>query len=96
MFVYVEWVTRENGLRDHSFITFPKFSKKLTFLNHCYAHGRIKNVDFWENFANVLNKLFLSLISRWDQCQSLSPQQTSDTPSTGFEVAHNQIFDSFE
>ena len=40
--------------RDHSFSTFAKFSKKLTFLNPWYA----RNVSFSGNFANVLNKWY--------------------------------------
>ena len=38
-----------NGLRDHSFSTYAKFSEKLTFLTSWYA-----NVRFSENCAYVL------------------------------------------
>ena len=41
---------------DHSFSTFAKFSEKLTFLTHCYAYQRVRNVRFSEYFGNVVYK----------------------------------------
>ena len=35
----------------NSFSTYVKFSAKVTFLTHCYAH-----ISFLENFAYVLNE----------------------------------------
>ena len=47
--------------RDHSFITFAKFSEKLTFLTSLIctrtcAYQRARSVSFSENFANVTNE----------------------------------------
>ena len=49
--------------RDHSFSTYGKFSKKVTFLIPYYAQLRVgirgKGLEmfvFLENFANALNK----------------------------------------
>ena len=46
--------------RDHSFSTFHKFSKKLTFFTSWYTrtwvYQGVRNVGFSENFANVLNE----------------------------------------
>ena len=49
--------TNWSSVRDYSFSTYAKFSKKTTFLKPWYAHVR---VSFSENFANVLNKWFLT------------------------------------
>ena len=46
--------------RDHSFSTYEKFSGKLTFLPLWYApmcaYQGVRNVNFSENFAYVLNE----------------------------------------
>ena len=45
---------------------FVKFSEKLTFLTSCYApdtYQRIRNVNFSESFANVLNEWSLFELS---------------------------------
>ena len=46
---------------DISFITFAKFSEKLTYLTPWYAHVRVRlrgvgNVSFSENFTNAINE----------------------------------------
>ena len=49
-----------NDIRDRSFITFAKFSEKITLLTSCYAHicvSEIRDDSFSENFANVINEL---------------------------------------
>ena len=48
-------------LRDHSFSTFPKFSKKLLLpypliLARTGAYQRVRSNSFSENFANMLNE----------------------------------------
>ena len=40
-------------VRDHSFVTYAKFSEELTFLN---PQIRTRNVSFSENFAYMLNE----------------------------------------
>ena len=42
---------------DHLFSIYAKFSEKLTFLNilTCVYQG-VKNANFSENFANMLNE----------------------------------------
>ena len=53
-----EWV--KDVLRDRSFITFAKCSKKLIFLAPWYAFQGVRNVSFLENFVNVINEWSLT------------------------------------
>ena len=59
---YKELTNNIYQLRGYSFSTYSKFSKKLTFLTLFYAYVLVRkmgvrNVNFSENFAYVLNEL---------------------------------------
>ena len=46
-------------VRSHSFSTYAKFSKKLTFLTpviQMYAYKGVRNISFSRNYAEVLHE----------------------------------------
>ena len=46
----LQWLTDDHVLRDHSFISFAKFSEKRVRIRG------VRNVSFSDNFAYVLNE----------------------------------------
>ena len=47
-----------------SFNTYAKFSEKLIFVTPWFAHGRVRNNSFLENFAHVVNEWSFGRVER--------------------------------